>query len=247
MKSGLKKYTIKKDRLSDKIIDALETAFKSGDLVLGEKLPSEEKLAEQFKVSKVAVREALREMEGRGLIKKKRGMYGGNFVSAPDLKRIGDSLISCFEYGTLTEEEMVDFRQTLEPMLIGKAALMRTDADLAAMQRNIDECEKDLALGQTDVIKHIEFHVLIAKACGNRLFVAVMEAMAEIFESIAKDWQEDKSKMSRDIEYNKSFYDCILHRKVEEAENLMKAHFDLTRKFRAEDLEQQKQQENNRG
>lgn len=245
MKSGLKKYTIKKDRLSDKIIGVLETAVKSGDLALGEKLPSEEKLAAQFKVSKVAVREALREMESRGLIKKKRGMYGGNFVSAPDLKRVGDSLISCFEYGTLTEEEMIDFRQTFEPILIGKAALMRTESDLEAMRQNIAECEKDLALGQTDVVKHINFHVLIARACGNRLFVAVMEAMSEIFESIAKDWQEDTSKMRRDIEYNKSFYDCILHRKVADAERLMKDHFDLTRKFREEDLEQQNQQGEN--
>ncbi|MCP4718833.1 MAG: FadR family transcriptional regulator [Desulfobacteraceae bacterium] len=237
MENKFEKMTIKKSRISDKIIEVLEHAVLDGSLKQGEKLPTEEKLAAQFKVSKVAVREALREMETRGLIRKKRGMYGGNFVSAPDVKKVGDSLISCFQFGTLTKDEIIDFRQTLEPVLIKKAARLRTKKDLAAMKANIEACERDLIKGRTNVSIHIGFHILIAKACHNKLFVAVMEAIAEIFEDIAKSWQEDKEKMRRDIEFNHKFYDCLLHRREEEAEKLMKAHFELTKLFRQEDLE----------
>jgi len=232
-----KKHAIKKTRVSDKIIVVLEQALVDGSLKQGDKLPTEEKIAAQFMVSKVAVREALREMEVRGMIRKVRGMYGGNFVSSPDVKRVGDSLVSCFQFGSLTEEEIIDFRQTLEPVLIKKAAHHRTKKDLADMKANIQACEKDLSLGRTHVAKHIEFHILIAKACHNKLFVTVMEAIAEIFEKIAKTWQEDKKKMQRDIDFNHQFYHCILHRREDEAEQLMKEHFELTRAFRREDME----------
>jgi GntR family transcriptional regulator, transcriptional repressor for pyruvate dehydrogenase complex len=203
----------------------------------GDKLPTEERLAEQFKVSKVAVREALREMETRGMIRKKRGMYGGSFVSAPQVKRVGDSMISCFQFGSLTKDEIIDFRQTLEPVLIKKAVVLRTRADLAAMKANIKACEEDLAQGNTSVSRHIRFHILIAKACHNQLFTAVMEAVSEIFEDIAKTWQNDREKMQQDIDFNHKFYRCLLNRQGDEAEKLMKEHFELTKAFRREDLE----------
>ena len=230
-----KKYAIKSNRVSDKIIAVLEQAILDGDVKLGDKLPTEENIASQFKVSKVAVREALREMEAKGLIRKARGMYGGNFVSAPDINRVGDSLITCFQFGTLTEDEIIDFRQSIEPVLIKKAVHLRTREDLDAMAANIKACEQDLARGRTRAKKHVEFHILIAKACKNKLFTAVMEAIAEIFQDIAAAWQENTERMQKDIEYNHRFYDCILNRNEKEAEKLMISHFDLTRKFRQED------------
>ncbi|MCP4023670.1 MAG: FadR family transcriptional regulator [Desulfobacteraceae bacterium] len=238
------KYQIKKDRVSDKIIAVLEKAVLKGDLKQGDKLPTEEKIAAQFKVSKVAVREALREMEAHGLIRKERGMYGGNFVSAPDVKRVGDSMISCFQFGTLTEKEIIDFRYVLEPVLIRRAAQLRTDEDLAAMKAHIEECEEDLKNGTPSVKKHIAFHILIARACHNKLFSSVIEAIAEIFEDLAKGWQEDKKKMRGDLDFNYKFYDCIRDGKADEAEKLMKEHFNLTKVFRRQDRENEKNEKN---
>lgn len=238
MTNPLKKYEIKKDRVSDKIIAVLEQAVLDGELKQGDKLPTEEKIASQFKVSKVAVREALREMEARGLIRKERGMYGGNFVSAPDVKRVGDSMISCFQFGTLSENEVIDFRQTLEPVLIRKAVDSRTEADLAEMKAHIKECEADLAAGTSSVKKHIAFHILIARACHNKLFTAVMEAIAEIFEGIVTNWQTDTKKLRDDLDFNYRFYDCIRDGRADEAEELMREHFELTKQFRQQDREQ---------
>ncbi|WP_022665607.1 FadR/GntR family transcriptional regulator [Desulfospira joergensenii] len=239
MEPLFEKYTIQKDRVSDRITAVLKQAFLDGTLKPGDKLPTEEKIASQFQVSKVAVREALRDLEAQGLVRKARGMYGGNFISAPDVKLVGDSMVSCFRFGTLTEEEMIDFRQSLEPVLIQKAVRLRTQKDLEAMKANIQACEQDLAQGKTQAKKHIEFHILIARACRNSLFVAVMEAMAEIFESIAAPWQDNRERMRQDIDYNHKFYQCILDRDEKEAEKLMIAHFDLTRQFRQEDLDRE--------
>lgn len=228
-------FSIKKDRVPDKIIAVLEQALRDGSLKEGDKLPTEEKIAAQFKVSKVAVREALREMQAKGLIRKERGMYGGNFLSAPDISQMGESLVSCFQFGTLTEDEVIDFRHTLEPVLIKKAIHCRTEEDLKAMWANIEACEKEIGNGSNDVRRHIEFHVLIAKACHNRLFSAAMEAVAKIFDDIAKTWPVNERKKRQDLDFNYKFYDCILNRREDEAERLMREHFELTKAFLRED------------
>ena len=64
-----------------------------------------------------------------------------------------------------------------------------------------------------------------------------MEAVSEIFEDIAKTWQNDREKMQQDIDFNHKFYRCLLNRQGDEAEKLMKEHFELTKAFRREDLE----------
>ncbi len=229
MDNLFEKYTLKKERVSDKIITILEQAILDGSLKTGDKLPTEEKTAAQFKVSKVVVREALREMECRGLIRKERGMYGGNFVSAPDVKRVGNSLVQCFQFGTLTNDEVVDFRHMIEPVLIKKAALLRTKEDLAAMKANIDDCEKEPALIRENLNRQIKFHLLITKACHNSLFTTVMEAVIEIFEDIVKNWPVLESDMRTDLDYNHKFYDCILYKRGNEAEKLMNEHFETTK------------------
>ena len=151
-------------------------------------------------------------------------------------------MVSCFQFGTLTESEIIDFRQTLEPVLIKKAIFLRTKEDLAAMQANIDDCEKEYALCRINMKKHIQFHILIAKACHNKLFVAVMEAIAEIFEEITKNWQVDKDSMRMDLDFNYKFYDCILNRRGDESEKLMKEHFELTKVFWGKDLEKSREE-----
>ncbi len=231
MENLFEKYKLKQDRVSDKIITIIEKSILDGTLKTGDKLPTEEKTAEQFKVSKVVVREALREMESRGLIRKERGMYGGNFVSAPDVERVGNSLFQCFQFGTLTEDEVIDFRHMLEPILIKTAAHRRTKEDLVAMKANIDDCEKEPTLIRENINKQIKFHILITKACKNSLFTTTMEAIIEIFEKIIKKWPIAEIDMRDDLDYNHKFYDCILHKRGNEAEKLMKEHFELTRRM----------------
>ncbi len=148
MENIFEKYTITKERISDKITAVIEQAMLDGSLKQGEKLLTEEKIAAKFNVSKVVVREALRDLETKGLIKKKRGQYGGSFVSIPDLKSVGGSLINCFLFGSLSANQIIEFRQTFEPDLARKAAEIRTEKDLVALRANIDDCENDIAQGR---------------------------------------------------------------------------------------------------
>ncbi|MGE0216693.1 GntR family transcriptional regulator [Mycolicibacterium sp.] len=61
----------------------LEGLIASGALAPGDKLPSEVDIATALGVSRMTLRQALSALEGKGLIDRRRGRFGGNFVAAP--------------------------------------------------------------------------------------------------------------------------------------------------------------------
>ncbi len=62
---------------------ALITAIESGEWQSGQQLPNEDKLAETFGVSKITVRQALRDLSDVGYVRREQGR--GTFVSRPKL------------------------------------------------------------------------------------------------------------------------------------------------------------------
>ena len=70
---------IKQRRLSDNIVEQLETMILEGTLQPGQRLPAERALAEQFGVSRPSLREAVQKLVAKGLLISRQG--GGNYVS----------------------------------------------------------------------------------------------------------------------------------------------------------------------
>ncbi len=103
MLSTFEDVNFQRTRVSDQITNVLKQAILDGKLMPGDKLPPEEKIAMQFKVSKVTMREALREMETEGLIEKQRGVFGGSYVAEPTLAKglsqyIISSIVKCASF-----------------------------------------------------------------------------------------------------------------------------------------------------
>lgn len=225
MQEPLKNVELQHQRLSDQVKDIIKQAILDGQFKPGDKLPPEDQIAEKFKVSKVTAREALREMETEGLIEKRRGIYGGSYVAEPGSEKMGELVINYYRFGGMTPEELVEFRQMLEPALVALAAERRTEDDLKAMQNNIKEVEESVDKGKPNQPKGIAFHRLIGNACHNRLISAVMEALVKVFEEILSKVPMSLEDARGDLEYNKKFYEYLLHRKKEEARELMLTHF----------------------
>lgn len=226
MKIQLQDVDLRQNRLSDQVKGILKQMILDGQMKPGDKLPPEHQIAEQFKVSKVTAREALREMETEGLIEKRRGIYGGSFISSPGPDKMGQVVINYYRFGGLTPEELVEFRQILEPELVSLAAKRRTDEDLKAMKSNIEEVEEAINKGKPNQAKGIDFHRLIGNACHNRLISTVMEAFVKVFLEILSKVPMTLEDARGDLEYNKKFYEYLCHGQKQKARKLMITHFD---------------------
>ena len=79
-------------RLHETIVQRFHAMIQAGALVHGAKLPAERALAEQFKVGRSSVREAIRTLELQGLVVSKHG--SGTFINTQSLEAVA-TLMTC--------------------------------------------------------------------------------------------------------------------------------------------------------
>lgn len=93
------------------IADDLRRRIVSGALAAGDRLPSEDALADRYEVSRSTIREALRVLTSQNLVVTTRGVTGGTFVAVPDPAQVADLLE--MSVGLLAVAEQIDVDQLL--------------------------------------------------------------------------------------------------------------------------------------
>ena len=161
--------------------EQLRERILSGAISVGERLPSETRLAETLQVSRTTVREALRTLAASGLITKVAGKGGGSFVNGVDHLSLGTTLRSSMsailQLGRLDYADVDRVRRLLEPSSARLAALNRTDEDLQRIRAAVDR-GKQIQVGEPEVPQvDLEFHVAIAEASGNQLLAAFVAGL----------------------------------------------------------------------
>ncbi len=215
--------------IPDKVRDILKEAIYDRRLKPGDKLPSEEDLRKQFKVSKTVMREALGQLVAEGLIEKRRGAMGGSFVAEGNADRIRNVVVDCYHLGGLTIEEVIDFRRNIEPIVLELACERHKKSDLEILRLNLDKCKKKLDKGGVDRENQVDFHRLIAIASNNRLLVSSMSAAIKISREFTSQLEFPINEAKEDYEYNVQFFECIKNKSIDQAGKLMTKHFERSR------------------
>jgi GntR family transcriptional regulator, transcriptional repressor for pyruvate dehydrogenase complex len=215
---------LQNNRLSDQIKEALVTDILAGIFKPGDKLLPEDQIAREFMVSKVTVREALRSLEGEGLIEKRRGPAGGSFVAKPGTQSMTLIFQNYYRFGTVSAEAMVEFRRIMEPGFAALAAVRRTEEDLGKLEAHMASFEQWLNQGapQPDLLL---FHSHVAHACHNPLISSVSDALLDVFRKIVAQFEVRPEDNDFHIKCEKEIYSVIRDRKPEKARKLMVAHF----------------------
>lgn len=176
-------------RPREQVEEKIKEAIVSGAVPQGEKLPSETRLADQFKVSRTTVREALRTLAAVGLITKVPGVAGGSFVQSVDHRALGTafggSLANVLRLGSIDGSEVSRVRRLLEIPAAGLAAQNRTADDLEALDAVVSRARAttidDPAVPDLD----ISFHSVIAEASHNRLLASLVTAVHHVTRPVA--------------------------------------------------------------
>jgi DNA-binding FadR family transcriptional regulator len=163
------------------IAEQIRQAIRGGRLAAGERLPSEQELAEEFGVSRPTVREAMRILSAAQLVQAVRGASGGTFVAlpAPDAvaETLGETIELWFQAGSTSAGEVDQARAWIERGCVRLAAEHRTEEDLAAIEGAV-EAARDPAI-DTDLFLalDLEFHVGIGRAAHNAVLELAMTAI----------------------------------------------------------------------
>ncbi len=153
------------------IVGALESEIRAGQLLVGNKLPTEAEIMARFDVSRTVVREALSRLQASELVQTRHGI--GTFVSQRDPG--GNFRISSQDFATVADViAVLELRISLETEAAGLAAQRRTDAHLTAMQGALDAFQSSIQLDSDAVPPDFQFHMEVARATGNRHFADLM-------------------------------------------------------------------------
>jgi len=182
--------SIKQQKLSDVITDRLEAMILDGSFVAGVKLPAERVLATQFNVSRPSLREAIQNLQAKGLVERKHG--GGTFVNAKLNANMTEPLFELIAQRPETQFDLLEFRHALEGMAAFYSALRGQPEDykqlqaalsgLDAMVPTVDKAEEAKVLG--------EFYLIMAQASHNIVLQHVMRSMkGMLIENIQRNLQ----------------------------------------------------------
>lgn len=173
---------IKSTRSFEEIAAQIRSELAHGRLKIGDRLPAERQLAEEFGVSRNTVREALRSLEHAGLIRLQKGATGGAFISEGSGAAIATGLMDLFHVGSIQPHQLTEARIWLESLIIREACLRATDADLAQLNQNVDAAEE--ASARRDLDKraelNLEFHRILARMTGNPIMVILMDGVLAV-------------------------------------------------------------------
>lgn len=215
---------IKRIRLSDSIVEAIEGMMAEEGFLPGDKLYSENELVRMFKVGRSSIREAVRILEVRGRVSVLQGK--GIFVSPssryednlPFIRWLKDNEDSLWDH--------FEVRLILEPKMAERAASRATDEDVQVLRRAHEAFSGDLAAGNMTALIGADkvFHRCIARATGNRTMYSLMKTMTT---SLSEGWITSlhvPARWEKTVLEHGEILDAIGGRDRERAKESMEVH-----------------------
>jgi len=143
------------------------------------------------------VREALRVLELQGLVRVQHGFQGGAFVDEAGTAPVSRALETMLRLEHLDRAEIYTARRHLEPSVAALAARGLDDVLTLALEANLAEGNRRLEAGKPAFATNLEFHTLIARACGNRILALMTDAVLELLRA-AESRKPSDEKVNRE-------------------------------------------------
>lgn len=240
------------EKLSQSVVRQIELLILRGILRPGERLPAERELSERLGVSRPSLRDALADLQDRGLLVSRPG--AGVFIADVLGSAFSPALIDLFSAHDEAVYDYIAFRRDLEALAAERAARLGTESDLkviatifakmvAAHQKRdpTDEAQLDA-----------EFHMAIIEASHNVVMLHMMRSMFDLLRQgvFYNRQMMFKNRMTREnlLDQHRAIHLAIQNRDERAAREAVSVHLDyveqsLTEQIRAarnEDVAQQR-------
>jgi GntR family transcriptional repressor for pyruvate dehydrogenase complex len=222
---------IKNTKVYEQVIDQIQRMIANGVLKRGDKLPSERQLAEELKVSRTSVREALRALQIIGLVEVKQG--DGNFIKESFDFCLIQPLSVMFMLQQSKPADIVELRKVIEVETATLAAQRITDEEAEELRLLVARL-KEYSLNDDEknsVKADKELHYKIAQLSKNFLLLNILNVISVLMDTFIEDARgmiltkyENKDVL---IAQHENIYKALAARDPEAAANAMRAHIEL--------------------
>ena len=201
-----------------------------GALPPGSVLPAEPALGDRFGFSRTVVREALKLLEERGLVRVEQGR--GTTVQSRDAWNLLDPLVIrealSYDDDMTLLDNLIVVRRVLEREMARAAATRLTDEELAALSANLEQMEASYDDYERFRDYDLSFHAIVMKGSGNdvgQAIVRTIHAHAGAMRPIAA--AQSRAELERTATEHRAILEALRARDGEAAGERIAAHIDF--------------------
>ena len=206
----------------------LEHLILEGGLAPGQKFPSERQLSARLGVSRSVIREALHELQARGVIATQHGK--GSFVASivPDTsaQTANSPLMYLYQGHPRTLYDLLEVREQLDGQAAFLAAQRATDLDRHRLTQAIQ------ALENTDPLSNARpdhrFHQAIVEASHNPVLVHILSGLKNMMlltvQASVSNLNPKQDMRRKIMRQHRQLYQAIMAAKPEQARKIAMAH-----------------------
>lgn len=217
------------------IIKQIKDAIICGKLKVGDRLPNELDMAQEFNVSRSSVREALKSLEVLGIVESRKG--GGSFIANNINRSMTDSLSIYFMLNGCSIQDLIDMRVALELGAIRTIIDRRTDEEIETLGTALREYVEAPDMESRKLCDQ-NFHAVLISLARNPLYDFLLNAHLFIFAkdvSYSHQVVEERGQLDDSVRMHTAIYEAIKNRDLAAAAKELFVHFNFTE----EDLELQ--------
>ncbi len=178
-------YNLQRTGASEQIFEILKKEIATGVWKAGDKIPSENELAEQFHVSRMTARNALQRLSAIGVVESRVGE--GSFVKEFRLSSLLGGITDLLGSQN-SVEEIREFRAFFENACLELACARRTDEDIARLREIYEKMKQTAQEGSYEefVESDMAFHRCICKITRNDVFLMVQYILQDLLRTQLK-------------------------------------------------------------
>lgn len=218
--------SVRAPRVYEHIVEQVERAIFEGRLRNGDRLPPEREMVLQFQASRVAVREALRTLEHRGLVEVRHGSSGGHFVRHADADLLRRDIATLLRLGRVSMRQLLEARLLIEPEIARLAAQRATEAEVTALRSALTA---RITWPGPARIMDFNFHRLLATAAHNPVHAGLVQALIDLEAEVMSPQAADGAAV---VAAHADILGAVASGKADQARTMMAEHvMDLQRRF----------------
>lgn len=207
-----------------RVAATIEGKIMARDLNDGDTLPAETDLARQFRVNRSTVREALRELQSKGLVRRREG--GKRlFISHPQASDVASGVSRALALHGVTFLEVWEAMMIVEPQAAALAARKREATQLEALIEISQRFESVSADSQRAVATVVEFFRTLARCSQNHVLVLAQAPLTRLLSpTLARMIDQVPQARARIVAAQRHLIDAIRGRNADEARSWMEKH-----------------------
>ena len=214
-----------------KVIEYIKKQVESGQLLKGDKIPTERQLVELLGIGRNSIREALKVLDTIGIVDRRQG--DGSYIREEFYNWFSEPMRIAFMLSETNKKEIFEFRNMIEVEIATLAAQRITDEEIEELKvchdKLIEKNEEQINAKYDKI-----FHSLLAKASKNMIIINSYNAMDYMLDQFIynirvdafnNEGRELASRIHHDI------FEAIIHRNPKLAREAMKKHMDVIRRY----------------